>query len=215
MHNVAPFIDWQSGPVSVKVVPLLLKTRGMACRTSATGLAAAPRGARTPSVIASPRPCPLRGRAVQFVSHPPEPPGPSQSLRASDDRCSPPFHLVFLLFPVSSPFLEEQQRCTVAHGSVTLVGSRCAGLQYAHPLQLCSRAGILAPSGCPWDNWHRTSCYWPLFWCNADCCEAFPCGKDGYVLSLCLLNLGCVMWLVILFLAGCHANSISEAAVPV
>lgn len=102
--------------------------------------------------------------------------------------------------------------------SVALVRSRCAGQEYTPTSALmCSRGGICAPTGCPWHNWHWTSCYWSFCWRSAVCCEVFPWGKKKWLRSLALsvLNLGCVMWLVISILTRCHANSISKAVVPV
>lgn len=70
------------------------------------------------------------------------------------------------LFCSLSPHLSSRSRnAPFMCSSVTLVGSRCAGLEYTPTSALlCSRGGILAPTGgCPWDNRHGTSCYWPFF----------------------------------------------------
>lgn len=105
----------------------------------------------------------------------------------SDNRCLPfSTHFSFCL---SLHLSSRSCNAPFVRGSVTLVGSRCAGQEYTPTSALfCSRGGIVAPTGCPWDNWHRTSCYWPLFWCNTGCCEVFPCGKNDYVLQLCLCS---------------------------
>lgn len=82
----------------------------------------------------------------------------------TDNRCLP-LTTNFFFCSFSLPHLSSRScNAPFVHGSVTLVGSRCSGLEYTPTSALlCSRGGILAPTGCPWDNWHRTSCYWPLF----------------------------------------------------
>lgn len=126
------------------------------------------------------------------------------------------FLLIFFSFFVSSCFLKEL-RSPVVHSSVTLVGSQCTGLECTPTSALlCSRAGILAPPDCPLDNWHRPSCYWPLFLVKRWLLWSLSLWKRWWCsLALSVLNLGSVMWFVILFLTGCHANSISKAVVPV
>lgn len=97
--------------------------------------------------------------------------------------------LIFFFCSLSPHLSSRSSNAPFVRSSVTLGGSRCAGLEYTPTSALlCSRGGILAPTGCPWDNWHRTSCYWPLFWCNSDCYEVFPFGKNDYVLLLCLCS---------------------------
>lgn len=133
---------------------------------------------------------------------------------SSDGAC-----LSFSIYSYS-PSLRLLTSCNapLVRSSVALVGSRCAGQEYTPTSALlCSRGSNCAPTGCPWRNWHWTSCYWSFCRCGAVCREAFPCGKKKKLCSLALsaLNLGCVMWLVISTLTRCHANSISKAVVPV
>lgn len=74
------------------------------------------------------------------------------------------FLLSFFFHSFSPRLSSSSCNAPFVRSSVTLVGSRCAGLEYTPTSALlCSRGGILAPTGCPWDNWHRTSCYWPSF----------------------------------------------------
>lgn len=124
---------------------------------------------------------------------------------------------IFLSLFVSPHLSSRNCNTPFVHSSVTLVRSRCAGLEYTPTSALlCSRGGILAPTGCPWDNWHRTSCYLPSI--LVQCCLLWSLSlwkKWLCSLALSALDLGCVMWLVISNLTGCHANSISKAVVLV
>lgn len=211
MHNVTCVIDRGSGPVSVKVVSSLLKSRGTGIWLWMT---AAPKCSHSswdqPSMTVSiHRPAIQPHDAAAPTSH------PNRLSLGSDDRC-----LLFstrVFFCSLSPHLSSRScNAPFALGSVTLVGSRCAGREYTPTSALLSRGGIVAPTGCPWDNWHRTSCYWPLFWCNAHCLRSLSLWKRWLCsLALSVFNLGCVMWLVISILTGCHANGISKAVVPV
>lgn len=109
----------------------------------------------------------------------------------TDNRCLP-LTTNFFICSFSLPHLSSRScNAPFVHGSVTLVGSRCSGLEYTPTSALlCSRGGILAPTGCPWDNWHRTSCYWPLFFFGATLAvvKSFPVEKNDYVLLLCLCS---------------------------
>lgn len=72
------------------------------------------------------------------------------------------FLLISFSYFASAPL--RSCNASFAHSSVTLVGSQCAGLEFTPTsARLYGRRGTLAPLGRPWDNWQRTSCYWPSF----------------------------------------------------
>lgn len=116
-----------------------------------------------------------------------------------------PDHRVFFLFPIFSPFLEEQ--VSRRHPG-TLVRSRCADCNedlckdtptHARAYLSCARSSVEALDVCGIVGTVHLVIAPPQ---KRNQAAMFSC--------FCLPTLAHVMWLVVSFVAGCHANSISK-----